>query len=551
MRKRSKLFTKLAFGVLVSIAVFISCQTQDESITPEIDNFESSTEGKMVLGKQLENPYSVENMRKALASLTANGRTASDFDIKTTDLYVRFIPKDSLELDALEDYSQIDTTFNLFDHPLDFEIEEVGHWYHDPAILDHLPTYQYTVVKPDFVFSDTLDHEVLAELFIPDELEGDADNGRIAVDLDFLYDLEDEALRMTDNWEEPVTDSDENGRINGRRSKWNPRGRIMVEERIGNTDRGDVPLRYCKVRARRWFTVATANTSVSNGTFYISRRFRRDVNYSLKFETYKHKVTNWIGSATTHNGPKRKGDWNMNIAYNNASETWVRATLMNAIYHFRTQASRHKLKLPGFFTTVKVRGVFKSGRSNAIGVVRHIPLGANSLIFRNDVKIYTKTSRGTQLKTDNFYSLMMHELGHVSHALKSPVNSILSLGIVNESFATAVEYYFTLPYYPNDVDHLIDQSRTEIEDGSDDSWKYSPFFIDMIDDSNQRDDNNNSTDYANDNVSGYTLEQIQKALDRRTTIGGVCKYLQDNYSNSTEGNLDELADFYQSIKDDN
>ena len=157
----------------------------------------------MVLGKQLENPYSIENMRKALASLTANGRTAGDFDIETTDLYVRFIPTDSIELDALENYNQIDTTFNLFDHPLDFEIEEVGHWYHDPSISDHLPTYQYTVVKPDFVFPDTLEYEVLAELFIPDELEDDAENGRIAVDLDFLYDLEDEALRMTDNWEEP------------------------------------------------------------------------------------------------------------------------------------------------------------------------------------------------------------------------------------------------------------------------------------------------------------------------------------------------------------
>ena len=551
MRKRSRLFVKLAIGIVVSAVIFVACQNQDEVITPEIDDFENFAEGKMVLGKQLENPYSIENMKKALASLNANGRTTSDFDIEATDLYVRFIPTDSTELDALEDYNQIDTTFNLFDHPLDFEIEEVGHWYHDPTIPDHLPTYQYTVVKPDFVFPDTLEYEVLAELFIPDELEDDAENGRIAVDLDFLYDLEDEALQMTDNWEEPFTDSDENGRTNGRRSKWNPRGRIMVEERISNTDRGDVPLRYCKVRARRWFTVATANTSVSNGTFYISRRFRRDVNYSLKFETHKHKVTNWIGWATTHNGPKRKGDWNLNIAYNNGSESWVRATLINAIYHFRTQASIHRLKLPGFFTTVKVRAVFKSGRSNAIGVVRHIPLVATSLIFRNDVKLFYKFKNGQIRRTDELYSLLMHELGHVSHALKSPANSILSLGIVNESFATAVEYYFTLPYYPNDVNHLIDQSRTDIEAGSDDSWKYSPFFIDMIDNTNQRTRNNNSTDYANDNVSGYTLEQIQKALDRKTTIRGVCKYLQDNYSNSTEGSLDELADFYQSIKDDN
>ena len=79
-----------------------------------------------MLEEQLENPYSIENMRKALASLKANGRTAGSFDIETTGLYVRFIPTNSIELEALEDYNQIDTTFNLFDHPLDFGIKQIS-----------------------------------------------------------------------------------------------------------------------------------------------------------------------------------------------------------------------------------------------------------------------------------------------------------------------------------------------------------------------------------------------------------------------------------------
>lgn len=549
MNNRSKLVT-LVFVATVTL-IFSSCQNQDASITPEIEDLGIFVPdgNKMVLGKQLENPYSVENMKKALASLKANGRKSGDFDIETTHLYIRFLPKNSLELEALEGFSQVDTTFNLFDHPLDFEIEEVGHWYHDPSIPDRLPTYQYTVVKPDFTFPDTLDHEILAELFIPEETEEDIENGRIAIDLDFLDDLEDESLRLTNNWKEPIEDKSS---PYVRRRKWNPRGRIMVEERTGGRDQGDLPLRYCKVRARRWFKIGTANTSVSNGTFYISKRFRRDVNYSLKFETHKHKVTNSIGWATTHNGPKMKADWNLNIAFNNGSDSWVRATIMNAIYHFRTEASRHNIKLPGFFTTVKVRAIFRSGRSNAIGAgVRHLPLGKYSSLFRNDVKIYSKFMNGARLETDDLYALMMHELGHVSYALNSPVNVIASLGIVNESFANAVEYYFTLPYYPNAVRNMIDQSRTDIERGGDDSWKYTPLFIDMIDNTNQRTRNENSTDFADDNVSGYTIQQIQKALDRRTTMRGVRIYLRDNYTNATENNLDELVDFYQAIKDDN
>ncbi len=42
------------------------------------------------LGKQLENPYSVLNMRKALENLRAsNGRIAEDVEIATTHLYIR------------------------------------------------------------------------------------------------------------------------------------------------------------------------------------------------------------------------------------------------------------------------------------------------------------------------------------------------------------------------------------------------------------------------------------------------------------------------------
>ena len=87
MKKRSRLFVKLAIGVLVSVSIFVACQNQDESITPDFDDFNNFAPegGKMILGEQLENPYSVENMKKALANLTANGRTADDFDIETTD----------------------------------------------------------------------------------------------------------------------------------------------------------------------------------------------------------------------------------------------------------------------------------------------------------------------------------------------------------------------------------------------------------------------------------------------------------------------------------
>ena len=250
-----------------------------------------------------------------------------------------FLPADSLEYDAIVS----DTTIELFDHPLDFEIEQDGNWYHDPALPDHLPTYQYSVVKPDYVFPDTIEHEILAELFIPDDLEDEVENGRIVVGLDFLYDLEDQALRMTNNWEEPLTDSDQNGRTNGRRSKWNPSGIIRVMEREGGSNRIWLPVENIKVRVRRWFTIKTDYTD-ANGNYRISHRFRRDVNYSVKFETPYAKISNWLGFDTRHDGPKRKGAWN--VDFNWHSESWVRATLINAIVEYRVQYHRTGIENP-------------------------------------------------------------------------------------------------------------------------------------------------------------------------------------------------------------
>lgn len=532
--------------------LFLSCQNEETPISPaNIDEEKFIQIGQpLVLGKELENPYSVENMEKAYANLTSSGRLSGIINITTTHHYVRFLPADTADIALLDS----DTTLELWDHPLLFEIEQVGNWYHDPSIPEHLPTWQYTVVEKDYDFP-SLRYEVLADLFMVEDDSTESTGGRIGSTI--WDDLEDEAYRITNNLEEEEENSE--GRI-AKRRKWMPSGRITVEERTGGRDQGDVPLRYCKVRARRLLKFGSANTSTIDGRFTITKRFKRSVNYSLEFETAGHKVTNSIGFSVNHNGPKREGAWNMNIAFNSQT-SWTCATILNAIYHFRTQASRHRLKLPGVLATVKVRPKYKEGRSNALRVVRHYPLLVTMLI-RNDVVMYTEFDNGVRLETDDFYALTMHELAHVSHYLKSPANIALTDGITRESWANAVGYYFTLPYYPNIVTTRYvgtnitaafegenDLSRTDIIDGGDDSWQYTPFFIDLRDNTNQRTIHGGNTEWANDNVSGYTLEQMQEALDKRTRLDGVCEHLRNNYSNGTEGNLNELVRFYEDIKD--
>ncbi len=67
---------------------------------------ENDTEGMTKLGEQLENPYSVSNMKKALESLiratNPDELAKKNIEITTTHLYIRFKPKDENELAILK-----------------------------------------------------------------------------------------------------------------------------------------------------------------------------------------------------------------------------------------------------------------------------------------------------------------------------------------------------------------------------------------------------------------------------------------------------------------
>lgn len=518
--------------------------------TSVLKEAEYQYDGMMVLGEQLKNPYSIENMNEAKTRLVSLG-IIEDFEIVPNKWYVRFLPEDTLQVEALDS----DTTLMLFDHPLDYEILEYGTYYHDPSINDTMPTYQYTVVDPGYEIPG-ISYDAIEELFVMDP--------DLAEEVDYPIDtttwnlLEDEALLITGNLEE---DGDGGYKSTQKRKKWAPSGKIQVEEQshewVGAPDHevwtlnshGLVPLRKCKVRARRWFTWKSTYTA-SDGTFKMGGKFKGSVNYSLKFRNPGYKVTDALGICPNYNGPKRKGAWNLNISFNANSKSWYRATIINAIYHFREQANNHNIKGYSTVYDIKVRAAFNSDfTSNTIGTFRHYLTPAGSKLFGSDVRIQTKFDSRPKY-TDDIYDVVMHELGHISHALKSPINWIFVSGIARESWANVVEYYFMLPYYPDYVGGMVDQSRDDIVGNTPSrDWKYTPFFIDLRDATDQRFLEGGDINFARDSVQGYTLHQMQDALDHRTQLDGICEHLKNNHTNPTEHHLDELLDFYQDIID--
>lgn len=128
------------------------------------DYVTSSTDGMMVLGEKLNNPYSLANMQAAYDELCSTKSVVSN-DLEATDLYVRFLPKDSTDIAFLQSLD-----LELFDFPLDYDIEQYGDYYHDPVIPETEITWQYTKVKPDFDFPD-MQYEILDECYIPEDDE--------------------------------------------------------------------------------------------------------------------------------------------------------------------------------------------------------------------------------------------------------------------------------------------------------------------------------------------------------------------------------------------
>lgn len=125
----------------------------------------------VVLGEKLDNPFSVENMQAALDSLKAHTdqldgcmkapSSVNEIEISTTDLYVRFLPQDSMQYRTLMN----DSTLTLFDFPLDYKIEQDGDYYKDPTVMGEF-TWQYTRVPKGYQPPVGIKYEVISELFL-------------------------------------------------------------------------------------------------------------------------------------------------------------------------------------------------------------------------------------------------------------------------------------------------------------------------------------------------------------------------------------------------
>lgn len=264
---------KKIYSVILLLAVMLSSCTKDETDIMTDDNSNAPALAKtrsdgsdMVEYELLPNPYTVDVIQGVYDSYNVSKT------IEPTDLYVRFLPQDSLQLIALKN----DYDLELFDYPLNIELPEDA-VYQDTTIPEGSFTWLYTTVKPDFAFPKEIPYEVIEECYIPAEDEtisptrGGIINVEEAAFLSLGYPLEEQ---------EPET-----------RGKRRPEGTIRVYDDYAGTF---VPVKGVKIRCHRFIKWSTTFTDES-GHYTMDSKFRFDRITRLFLTTGKVLTSGVIG----------------------------------------------------------------------------------------------------------------------------------------------------------------------------------------------------------------------------------------------------------------
>lgn len=580
-------------------------QNQSTRLDRHPFDFYKFSDSAIVLGAKLNNPYSVANLQIARDSLIAEGATPSSLPaINVTHYYARFKPADD---DALAELIDRDTTIIYYEFPLDYEIKEHGISYHDPAIADTLPTYQYASVPilkwQNLQNIPNVECTLLEPLCILDEDKGGGTGLDGVEPRDSLPKLEpdprdtlpfkpiitpgDDMLNLIG--ENLSDDNDDSGcaesaisalmsksfELTGNgdyeepsmtraSSKWRPAGRIRAYD---NIKENYIPLEGVKVRARRWFTTHSGITN-KNGYYTCNGKFSNPANYSIVWETPKYNIRDGNVVQAYYNGSKKKGDWNLDI---NDGKSVRYATIHRAAYRI-------------FFGNIY--DLFRPKINRKINLAYHHKKGNHingdynrlwGLGLWSDIRIYGKDKDGWR-ELSEIFSTTCHELGHAAHHTNSSYNYKKSTTQHLESWARFVQHYLTqleytelglydiyspyigdTTYRTPDNNHNWQNWNNAIDKSYTNHYTYTPLYIDLYDDYNQQEYyryiNSPIYDKYPDDDIHITASILQNfvfksrsfedmKLNLHNYVRSYTNYAQSKF-NLTEENINKLFSYYE------
>lgn len=521
--------------------MLLSLQEQNQSTRLDRHPFDfyKFSDSAIVLGAKLNNPYSVANLQIARDSLIAEGATPSSLPaINVTHYYARFKPADD---DALAELTDRDTTIIYYEFPLDYEIKEYGISYHDPAIADTLPTYQYasvpilkwqnlqnipnvecTLLEPLCILDEDKDggtgwdgvepRDSLSQFepdprdtlpFKPinpiDTTKFNSNNGLNRIQTNGNYDESAISALMSKSFELTGNGDYEEPSITRASSKWRPAGRIRAYDNIVEDY---IPLQGVRVRARRWFTTHKGETD-SKGYFKCDGKFKNPAHYSIVWDTKKYNIRDGNVVQAYYNGPKITANWYLELRYDKSIRY---ATIHRAAYRMFF-GNIDSLRRPVIGRKINIAYHHKNG--NVYGDSFLMPIGA-----LQDIRIYGKSDNQWR-DLSLIYGTTCHELGHIAHHTHNLLIYPIMGDKIRESWACFIQYlllkleYESLGYYyklcPTEEYTYIDDNGIEHKDelwmipdkyynfqywnrrnlNSSNRNNYTPLFIDLFDNYNQ------------------------------------------------------------------
>ena len=395
---------------LLPLCMLVACKgvgSPDPDIHAPGD--ETVYHGMIELGQKLDDPYTVENMQKALQNVYSS--KADRVDITETDLYVRFLPEDDEQYKTLQALG-----LYLMDHPMDYQILKEGDYYQDPEVGDEAITWQYAVVPHDFIFPEGITYELLDKVFISEHAPVTRADDWVDWDL-----VEKEAFRLTGNeklWQEPVTKADGSG----------PSGRITIEDPLFS---GGKPFGVAgvKVAANIFVKIATTYTD-RDGYYQMGKSFSGKPRYRLVFQNTKgfNIGFNFLiipaSVSTLGKGEPSGMDYHVTQA-DSEGALFRRSVVNNAAYDYYSRCTPEDLDIPTPPGDLRI-WIFPFLDCSSASMLHHGAFLDHSLInkylgdylfiiklFLPDITIGTK-----QMNYMQIYENVVHELAHASHYAK-------------------------------------------------------------------------------------------------------------------------------------
>ena len=394
---------------LMAAVVTASCDSGALSLELPDPAVGDDMHGMIVLGDKLQDPYTVENMTKALAEVYPT--KADRIVVSATDLYVRFLPSDATEYDLLESMG-----VQMVDHPVDYEIIQEGDYYHDPGIEDGRITWQYAVVDKDFRFPEGIRYELIDECYI-------ADNDRLTKAEGIDWDeVEKAAYRLTGN-------SDRLLQTRAGEYSGTPEGKVqIVDDFFGAEPEGVRGVRVC---CNSFVKFANAYTD-EDGNYRMTRKFNSKVRYRIVYKNSKGFAIGvnllLIPASISSLGSDVPTGKSIVIDRNSEKKLFCRSVVNNAAFDYYEscdEGNDSRIKLPpanlriwlfqhmGWSCTPMLQQgavVDDSKLSDMLGEYT-----ALLKMFLPDVTIGLKKVKDYSL----MYAQTLHELSHASHYMQT------------------------------------------------------------------------------------------------------------------------------------